>query len=171
MASISVFDVLGPNMIGPSSSHTAGADSLAFLAQKMINGPLRKVVFTLYGSFAKTYRGHGTDRALLGGILGFNTDDRRIPDSFRIASERGLEYQFIPNEATEVSHPNTVDISMTNAAGQTMTVRGESLGGGKNPYFQNQSGRCGFYRRIQHGNCHSQGYPWRCGSHHFLPCQ
>ena len=79
MASISVFDVLGPNMIGPSSSHTAGADSLAFLAQKMINGPLRKVVFTLYGSFAKTYRGHGTDRALLGGILGFNTDDRRIP--------------------------------------------------------------------------------------------
>ena len=72
MASISVFDVLGPNMIGPSSSHTAGADSLAFLAQKMINGPLRKVVFTLYGSFAKTYRGHGTDRALLGGILGFN---------------------------------------------------------------------------------------------------
>lgn len=131
MASISVFDVLGPNMIGPSSSHTAGADSLAFLAQKMINGPLRKVVFTLYGSFAKTYRGHGTDRALLGGILGFNTDDRRIPDSFRIASERGLEYQFIPNEAAEVSHPNTVDISMTNAAGQTMTVRGESLGGGK----------------------------------------
>ena len=93
--------------------------------------PLRKVVFTLYGSFAKTYRGHGTDQALLGGILGFNTDDRRIPDSFRIASERGLEYQFIPNEATEVSHPNTVDISMTNAAGQTMTVRGESLGGGK----------------------------------------
>ena len=131
MASISVFDVLGPNMIGPSSSHTAGADSLAFLAQKMINGPLRKVVFTLYGSFAKTYRGHGTDRALLGGILGFNTDDRRIPDSFRIASERGLEYQFIPNEATEVTHANTVDISMTNAAGQIMTVRGESLGGGK----------------------------------------
>lgn len=131
MACISVFDVLGPNMIGPSSSHTAGADSLAFLAQKMINGPLKKVVFTLYGSFAKTYRGHGTDRALLGGILGFNTDDRRIPDSFRIAGERGLDYQFIPNETAEVSHPNTVDIAMTNAAGQTMTVRGESLGGGK----------------------------------------
>ena len=131
MACISVFDVLGPNMIGPSSSHTAGADSLAFLAQKMINGPLKKVVFTLYGSFAKTYRGHGTDRALLGGILGFNTDDRRIPDSFRIVGERGLDYQFIPNETAEVSHPNTVDIAMTNAAGQTMTVRGESLGGGK----------------------------------------
>lgn len=95
MAFISVFDVIGPNMIGPSSSHTAGADSLAFLAQKMINGPLKKVDFTLYGSFAKTYRGHGTDRALLGGIMGFTTDDKRIPDSFSIAEEKGLKYHFI----------------------------------------------------------------------------
>ncbi len=71
MAFISVFDVLGPNMIGPSSSHTAGADDIAFLAQKMIAPPLKKVEFTLYGSFAKTYNGHGTDRALLGGIMGF----------------------------------------------------------------------------------------------------
>lgn len=131
MAFISVFDVLGPNMIGPSSSHTAGADSLAFLAQKMISGPLKKVEFTLYGSFAKTYRGHGTDRALLGGIMGFTTEDKRIPDSFEIAEARGLEFHFITNETEEVSHPNTVDIAMTNAAGQTMTIRGESLGGGK----------------------------------------
>ncbi len=131
MAFISVFDVLGPNMIGPSSSHTAGADSLAFLAQKMINGPLKKVEFTLYGSFAKTYRGHGTDRALLGGIMGFTTEDKRIPDSFEIAEARGLEFHFITNETEEVNHPNTVDIAMTNAAGQTMTIRGESLGGGK----------------------------------------
>ena len=65
MSFISVFDVLGPNMIGPSSSHTAGTAVIAYLAQKMINGPLKKVEFTLYGSFAKTYRGHGTDRALL----------------------------------------------------------------------------------------------------------
>lgn len=92
MSFISVFDVLGPNMIGPSSSHTAGTAVIAYLAQKMINGPLKKVEFTLYGSFAKTYRGHGTDRALLGGIMGFSTDDTRIRDSFRIAEERGLEY-------------------------------------------------------------------------------
>lgn len=71
MAFISVFDVLGPNMIGPSSSHTAGAEIIAFLAQKMIAPPLKRVDFTLYGSFAKTYHGHGTDRALLGGIMGF----------------------------------------------------------------------------------------------------
>ena len=78
MAFISVFDVLGPNMIGPSSSHTAGAEIIAFLAQKMIAPPLKRADFTLYGSFAKTYHGHGTDRALLGGIMGFPL---RLPPS------------------------------------------------------------------------------------------
>ena len=87
MAFISVFDVLGPNMIGPSSSHTAGAEIIAFLAQKMIAPPLRRADFTLYGSFAKTYHGHGTDRALLGGIMGFSADDTRIRDSFAIAEQ------------------------------------------------------------------------------------
>ena len=105
MAFISVFDVLGPNMIGPSSSHTAGAEIIAFLAQKMIAPPLKRADFTLYGSFAKTYHGHGTDRA--------------------------LGYSFTPNEVETDIHPNTVDIRMENAAGQVMTVRGESLGGGK----------------------------------------
>lgn len=131
MAFISAFDVLGPNMIGPSSSHTAGAVAIALLAQKMMNGPVKKVEFTLYGSFAVTYRGHGTDRALLGGIMGFGTDDRRIRDSFRIAEERGLEYQFIINDKETEIYPNTVDIRMSNEAGDVMSVRGESLGGGK----------------------------------------
>lgn len=131
MSFISVFDVLGPNMVGPSSSHTAGAAVIAFLAQKMINGPLTKVSFTLYGSFAKTYKGHGTDRALLGGIMGFSTDDMRIRDSYRIADDIGLEYHFIPNEEETEVHPNTVDIQMENANKQQMTIRGESLGGGK----------------------------------------
>lgn len=131
MSFISVFDVLGPNMIGPSSSHTAGASVIAFLAQKMINGPLAKVEFTLYGSFAKTYKGHGTDRALLGGIMGFSTDDMRIRDSYQIARERGLAFSFKVNEEETEVHPNTVDITMENTKGQTMTIRGESLGGGK----------------------------------------
>ena len=96
MSYISVFDVLGPNMIGPSSSHTAGAAVIAFLAHKMIAPPLKKVDFTLYGSFSKTYHGHGTDRALLGGMMGFSTDDIRIRNSFQIASERGLAYSFTP---------------------------------------------------------------------------
>lgn len=131
MSFISVFDVLGPNMIGPSSSHTAGAAVIAQLAQKLIAPPLKKVEFTLYGSFSKTYHGHGTDRALLGGIIGFSTDDVCIRDSFRIAGERGLEFSFVPNETETDVHPNTVDIRMENAAGQVMTVRGVSLGGGK----------------------------------------
>lgn len=131
MSYVSVFDVLGPNMIGPSSSHTAGAAVIAFLAHKMITPPLKKVDFTLYGSFAKTYHGHGTDHALLGGMMGFNTDDIRIRNSFQIAAERGLAYSFTPCESETDIHPNTVDIRMENARGQVMTVRGESLGGGK----------------------------------------
>ena len=131
MSFISVFDVLGPNMVGPSSSHTAGAVAIANVAHKLLAPPLKKVDFTLYGSFAKTYQGHGTDRALLGGIMGFSTDDLRIRDSFRIANERGLTFSFTPNEVETEVHPNTVDIRMENAAGQVMTVRGESLGGGK----------------------------------------
>lgn len=131
MAFISAFDVLGPNMIGPSSSHTAGAVAIALLAQKMINGSVTEVEFTLYGSFSQTYKGHGTDRALLGGIMGFETDDRRIRDSFRIADARGLKYQFIINDKEKDIYPNTVDIRMANERGDVMTVRGESLGGGK----------------------------------------
>lgn len=131
MSFISVFEVLGPNMIGPSSSHTAGAAIIAYLAQKMINGPLKKVEFTLYGSFAKTYRGHGTDRALLGGIMGFFTDDIRIRDSFQIAHDNGLEFSFVADEEETEVHPNTVDILMENVNGQKMMIRGESLGGGK----------------------------------------
>lgn len=103
MSFISVFDVIGPNMVGPSSSHTAGACAIARLARQMNNGILKDVTFTLYGSFAKTYRGNGTDRALLGGIMGFATD----------------------------VYPNTVDIRMENTDGHVMTVRGESIGGGK----------------------------------------
>ena len=98
MSFISAFDVMGPNMIGPSSSHTAGAARIAFLARKMLNSTLKKVQFTLYGSFAKTYHGHGTDRALLGGIMGFGTDDMRIRNSFEIAKDIGLDFSFVPNE-------------------------------------------------------------------------
>lgn len=131
MSFISAFDVMGPNMIGPSSSHTAGAARIAFLARKMLNSTLKKVQFTLYGSFAKTYHGHGTDRALLGGIMGFGTDDMRIRDSFEIAKDIGLDFSFVPNEIETDVHPNTVDILMANENGDHIMIRGESLGGGK----------------------------------------
>ncbi len=131
MPFISVFDVIGPNMVGPSSSHTAGAVSIALLAYKMMPGKIKKVTFTLYGSFAKTYRGHGTDRALVGGILGFDTDDLRIRDSFDLAKEQGIEIIFIENDEDNDFHPNTVDLCIENYENQVLRVRGESIGGGK----------------------------------------
>lgn len=130
MAFIGIFDVIGPNMVGPSSSHTAGAASISYIAKKMFEKDIHNVKFTLYGSFEKTYRGHGTDKALLGGILGFESDDLRIKNSFEIAKERGLEFSFEESSA-ETEHPNTVDIFMSNKNGEKMTVRGVSIGGGK----------------------------------------
>ena len=162
MSFISVFDVLGPNMIGPSSSHTAGAARIGFLAQKMIGGNVVRADFTLYGSFAKTYHGHGTDRALLGGIMGFSTDDMRIRNSFEIAQETGLAYTFTPNETETEIHPNTVDISMTNKNGQTMTILRRRQG----PHRSHQWRKGRLYRRVQ---CHyrgTAGQTWRCCPHH-----
>ena len=128
---LSIFDVIGPNMIGPSSSHTAGAVSIALMARKMFPEQIKKVTFTLYGSFAKTYRGHGTDRALLGGILDFATDDERIRDAFAHATEMGVEYDYIIDETTVTNHPNTADIDIVGVNGNMLSVRGESIGGGK----------------------------------------
>lgn len=131
MTFISVFNVLGPEMIGPSSSHTAGACSIALLAQKMVNSPIKEVTFILYNSFADTHTGHGTDLALLGGIMGFSTDDKRLPEARSIADQRGLVYHFISADPDPDLHPNTVDISAVCTNGCTFSVRGESLGGGK----------------------------------------
>lgn len=128
--STGIFDIIGPNMIGPSSSHTAGALRIAYLAGRLIPGGAKKVEFTLYGSFAHTYRGHGTDRALLAGIMGFGPEDLRIRDSFRIAQERGLEYRFHVDTVTTGLHPNTVGIALTGADGHTIHVTGVSVGGG-----------------------------------------
>ena len=124
----SIFDIIGPNMIGPSSSHTAGACKLGRVAYKLAKGDIKRVVFYLHGSFAKTYRGHGTDKALLGGILGFEADDERIIDSYKIAEEKGIEYSF---EETDLGdfHPNTVKIQVLGEE-HNLQVVGSSIGGG-----------------------------------------
>ena len=128
---LSIFDVIGPNMIGPSSSHTAGAVSIALMARKLFSEEIKEVTFTLYGSFAKTYQGHGTDRALLGGILGFPTYDERIRDAFKHAQDMNVAYKYIVDEETITNHPNTADIDITGVSGKKMSVRGVSIGGGK----------------------------------------
>lgn len=128
---LSIFDVIGPNMIGPSSSHTAGAVSIALMARNLFSEAIKSVTFTLYGSFAKTYQGHGTDRALLGGILGFPTYDERIRDAFKYAKEMGVAYKYIIDDQTITNHPNTADIDIVGISGRKMSIRGESIGGGK----------------------------------------
>lgn len=130
-ATTSAFEVLGPIMVGPSSSHTAGALRCAQVAASLLDGRIARVTFTLWNSFAHTYKGHGTDRALVAGVLGLDTDDERIRDAFALAAERGLDHEFVIGGDDPSIHPNTVDIHLESETGATADVRGESLGGGK----------------------------------------
>lgn len=125
----SIFDVLGPIMIGPSSSHTAGAARLGKIARDICNEKIKKVKFYLHGSFSKTYKGHGTDRALIGGILGFQPDDERIRDAIKISEKIGLKYEFIMADLGLV-HPNTVRFVIEDIKGKITDVIGSSIGGG-----------------------------------------
>lgn len=125
-----VFDVVGPVMIGPSSSHTAGAARIGLMAREILKDEPQTADITLYGSFAKTYKGHGTDKALVAGLLGFSADDVRLRTSFELAREQGLAVTFHRSDA-EVDHPNTVRIAMKGKTGRSMEVVGVSLGGGK----------------------------------------
>ena len=131
LATTSAFEILGPIMVGPSSSHTAGALRCAQVAASLLEGRITRVTFGLWNSFAHTYRGHGTDRALVAGILGLDTNDERIKDAFKLAKDEGLEYHFDIKGDDGSIHPNTVDIDMVDESGATAQVRGESLGGGK----------------------------------------
>ena len=130
-ATTSAFEVLGPIMVGPSSSHTAGALRCAQVAASLLDGRIVRVTFTLWNSFAHTYKGHGTNRALVAGVLGLDTDDERIRDAFTLAEERGPAYEFTNGGDDPSIHPNTVDIHLESETGSMADVRGESLGGGK----------------------------------------
>ncbi|WP_260285130.1 L-serine ammonia-lyase, iron-sulfur-dependent subunit beta [Peribacillus aracenensis] len=124
----SAFDIIGPVMIGPSSSHTAGAARIGRVARTLFGKQPKKAIISLYGSFAKTYRGHGTDVAVVGGILDFDTDDERIPASLTIAEEAGMEVTFTI-EDTVMDHPNTVKIKLFDEDKELELV-GISIGGG-----------------------------------------
>lgn len=117
-------------MIGPSSSHTAGAARLGRLARCLLGEPPVKAVITLHGSFAATYRGHGTDLALVGGLLGFAPDDERIRDAFRWAEIEGLEVAIGTGDLGRV-HPNSVRFDLQGATGKGLTAVGSSIGGGR----------------------------------------
>jgi len=122
---------MGPIMVGPSSSHTAGAARLGRLVRQLTGGNIRRVTFYLHGSFATTYRGHGTDKALLAGILDMPPWDERLRDSFALADKAGIRYDFVPTDLGEDYHPNTVKFVVETTAGAAHTVIGASIGGGQ----------------------------------------
>lgn len=125
----SIFDIVGPVMIGPSSSHTAGAVRLGALARAVFGTQPSVARIALHGSFATTGRGHGTDLALVAGLLGMRPDDTRIPNALDVAREAHLEVEFAEDDLGEV-HPNTAQFDLEDPLGRTMLIRGSSLGGG-----------------------------------------
>lgn len=126
---LSVFEVIGPAMIGPSSSHTAGAVRLGLAARGLLGGGPRQATIGLHGSFAATGHGHATDRALLAGILGLAPDDVRLPHSTELARREGLIVRFCPEDFGDSAHPNSARIILSGAT-RSVTTTGASLGGG-----------------------------------------
>ena len=124
-----LFDLIGPVMIGPSSSHTAGAARIGLTAFMLLGEPVAAAEIGLHGSFAKTYRGHGTDRAIVGGLLGMRVDDPLLRDSLELADKAGMRYTFAPI-SIRGAHPNTVRLSLTGVRGGTLSLEAASVGGG-----------------------------------------
>ncbi len=127
---MSIFDVIGPVMVGPSSSHTAGAVRIGYISRKLLGENIVKADIRLYGSFLATGKGHGTRKAVVAGLLGMKPDDMRIPDSLDIAASQEMEVTFGEAQLKE-AHPNTVQMFLTGVSGRSLEVVGESLGGSR----------------------------------------
>ena len=127
---IDVFDIMGPIMVGPSSSHTAGAVRIGRMARTLLGEEPVKAALHLHGSFAETGVGHGTDKALVAGLLGMATDDLDIPNSFEIAGQKGLSFAFDEVDLRD-AHPNSVNVEVEGASGRRMKMQASSTGGGR----------------------------------------
>lgn len=123
------FDIIGPIMVGPSSSHTAGAVKIGRLARRLLGEPVKRAEIFFHGSFLATGKGHGTDKALVAGLLGFTVDDPRIADSFRWADESGMTYRLSGVDLGDV-HPNSVKLLLTGLNGHSVRITAASVGGG-----------------------------------------
>lgn len=124
-----LFDLIGPVMIGPSSSHTAGAARIGLTGRMLLGEEVVRAEIGLHGSFAKTYHGHGTDRALVGGLMGMEVDDERLRDSLTLAREAGMSVNF-QRVMLRGAHPNTVRLTITGVSGRMLTLEAASVGGG-----------------------------------------
>lgn len=126
---INIFDMMGPVMVGPSSSHTAGAARIGNMGRTLLGEEVARTDIGLYGSFAETGYGHGTDRALLAGLLGMKPDDLRIPNAYEEANRAGMAYSFRTVELRD-AHPNTALLELTGKSGKQLTLQASSIGGG-----------------------------------------
>ena len=126
---INIFDMMGPVMVGPSSSHTAGAARIGNMGRTLLGEEVARADIGLYGSFADTGYGHGTDRALLAGLLGMKPDDLRIPNAYEEANRAGMAYSFRTVELRD-AHPNTALLELTGKSGKKLTLQASSIGGG-----------------------------------------
>ncbi len=125
-----IFDLIGPIMVGPSSSHTAGAVRIGLVGRRLLGEDPVQAQLLLHGSFAATGRGHGTDRALVAGLLGLAPDDGRIPDSFQLAGEQGLSFCF-GTVSLRSAHPNSVQLTLDGKSGRRLRMTAASIGGGR----------------------------------------
>ena len=127
---MNIFDIMGPVMVGPSSSHTAGAVKIGYISRRLLGEPVTSAKILLYGSFLTTGKGHGTRKALVAGLLGMKPDDIRIPNALDLANEQAIELQW--GEAVlKDAHPNTAQLILTGRSGRTLEVIGQSLGGSR----------------------------------------
>ena len=127
---VSLLDIIGPIMVGPSSSHTAGACRLGLLARALVGGTPQTARIELHGSFARTGEGHGTDKAIAGGLMGFRPDDERLRTALEIAEQEHLDYRFEKTTISDEAHPNTVRMTIERD-GRTSVMTGSSLGAGR----------------------------------------
>ena len=127
---MNLLDIIGPVMVGPSSSHTAGAVRIGRVSRKLLAEEVKEAKIYFHGSFLATGKGHGTDKALIAGLLGMQVDDSAIPDSFRIAEERGMRFSLEGIDLGDV-HPNSVKMNLTGISGRTLEVVAASIGGGR----------------------------------------
>lgn len=127
---MNLFDIIGPVMVGPSSSHTAGAVKIGRVSKKLLAEPVKDAKIYFHGSFQATGKGHGTDRALIAGLLGLAVDDPRIPESFSLARESEMTFSIEGIDLGDV-HPNSVKMNLTGVSGRTIEVVAASVGGGQ----------------------------------------
>lgn len=127
---MNIFDIMGPIMVGPSSSHTAGAARIGYVSRQLLGEDLKKAEILLHGSFAKTGKGHGTDKAIVAGLMGMMPDDERIPDSFDIAKSQGIELS-VGEALLKTEYANACLLNLESVNGRSLKIMAASLGGGR----------------------------------------